>query len=347
MFFSGGTNFGFLNGANSDTRGTDNAGLHTLITSYDYDSPITEYGGYTTKYNISTQLITARNTIITVKPDRPKEEPLVAYSELEPTGQLLLSSILDTQDMLSIPDIIPMEMLPINNNSGQSFGYILYRQSNIDIPTNATLKISGYVRDTVLVLLNGKLISNPPSIKADLTGFGFWKKKNSQLILTQEELKNATLDLLVENFGRNNFGTLDMFQQFKGLTEDVFINDIKLTSWQIAPLEFKKAWNKNLLQHEWSPIGKTVSTPALYRFILNIEGNPQDTYLDMRDWNKGITIVNGFVLGRHFFLGPQQSLYLPAPLLQSGSNDIVVFEHYNAPEILKFSNGPIWGGPSH
>lgn len=69
----------------------------------------------------------------------------------------------------------------------------------------------------------------------------------------------------------------------------------------------------------------------------------KDTFVDIQDWSKGIVIVNGFVLGRIFAVGPQQTLYLPAGLLQEGENEIVVFEHFRAPEYLKFSDVPIFG----
>jgi beta-galactosidase len=38
-------------------------------------------------------------------------------------------------------------------------------------------------------------------------------------------------------------------------------------------------------------------------------------------------VVNGFNIGRYFNLaGPQRTLYLPAPMLKTGRNEIVVFE---------------------
>ena len=36
--------------------------------------------------------------------------------------------------------------------------------------------------------------------------------------------------------------------------------------------------------------------------------------------------VNGFLLGRYWNVGPEKSLYVPAPLLRRGRNEIVVFE---------------------
>lgn len=36
--------------------------------------------------------------------------------------------------------------------------------------------------------------------------------------------------------------------------------------------------------------------------------------------------MNGFNIGRYWDIGPQKTLYLPAPLLKKGSNEIIVFE---------------------
>jgi beta-galactosidase len=35
---------------------------------------------------------------------------------------------------------------------------------------------------------------------------------------------------------------------------------------------------------------------------------------------------NGFLLGRYWRRGPQRTLYVPAPLVRAGANDIVVLE---------------------
>ena len=36
--------------------------------------------------------------------------------------------------------------------------------------------------------------------------------------------------------------------------------------------------------------------------------------------------MNGFNIGRFWKIGPQKRLYIPAPLLIKGKNEIVVFE---------------------
>lgn len=54
-----------------------------------------------------------------------------------------------------------------------------------------------------------------------------------------------------------------------------------------------------------------------------------DTWIKTNEtwFNKGYVWVNGFNLGRYWeSMGPQHALYIPAPLLKEGSNEIIVLE---------------------
>ena len=50
---------------------------------------------------------------------------------------------------------------------------------------------------------------------------------------------------------------------------------------------------------------------------------------------KGVVWINGFNLGRYWNIGPGETLYVPAPLLKPGRNEIVVLELHrlNAPGV--------------
>lgn len=41
---------------------------------------------------------------------------------------------------------------------------------------------------------------------------------------------------------------------------------------------------------------------------------------------KGVAWINGFNLGRYWNIGPGDALYVPAPVLRRGRNEIVIFE---------------------
>jgi beta-galactosidase len=51
-----------------------------------------------------------------------------------------------------------------------------------------------------------------------------------------------------------------------------------------------------------------------------------DTFLDTGEFTKGQLWLNGFALGRIWNVGPQKTLYAPAPLLVKGTNAVIVFD---------------------
>lgn len=67
------------------------------------------------------------------------------------------------------------------------------------------------------------------------------------------------------------------------------------------------------------------NTPSFYQFELEVE-EIADTFLDMTGWGKGCVFVNQFHVGRFWDRGSQRRLYVPAPLLKKGVNQIIVFE---------------------
>ncbi|XP_044739501.1 beta-galactosidase-1-like protein 3 isoform X2 [Chrysoperla carnea] len=348
--FHGGTSFGFLNGANMEGGQTDNGGLQPDTTSYDYDAPLTESGDYTEKYEVVVELVGQYNPEKTLLPDRPSETPKIVYNSLEIIDVLEFSTVLSKIDGIPSKNVVSMEELPINNNSGQSYGYIVYQKKNLNIRANSVLKIQGRVCDTLIVLINGQRITEP-LLKADqLKGFGYWKKKDGELNLGSQDYENATLELIVENWGRNNFGGLNQFNQKKGLWQgDVLLNNSTLENWTIYPLEFRSSWTNSLSSSsswkrfsDYKQSKNEKSGPILLKTILKIDNPVADTFIDLRDWVKGIVVVNGFVLGRYSIIGPQYFLYLPAPLLKSGDNEIIIFEHFTPSSKLSFSKSQIF-----
>jgi beta-galactosidase len=49
----------------------------------------------------------------------------------------------------------------------------------------------------------------------------------------------------------------------------------------------------------------------------------------MRPWGKGCVWINGHNIGRFWYIGAQQTLYVPAPWLRKGKNEIMIFEQLN------------------
>ncbi|KAJ8920358.1 hypothetical protein NQ315_005222 [Exocentrus adspersus] len=341
--FIGGTNFGFSNGA---TYGTADIGIESITTSYDFDAPLNEAGDYTDKYFDIKELVAKYNPVKTSTPEVPELIPKVAYPTISIEKEITFSDLIknNAPHVIESENVIAMEKLDINSNSGQASGYIVYRKENVDLAPKTMLKIGGKVCDSAEVLIDGVRVSPNFETKADFDNFGFWRKQDATLQVNTEEKKGATLDILVENWGRVNGGRVTGYNQtFKGLWQgDVYLNDKKVSDWKIIPLEFKKDWTNNL--KSWSEVASSTG-PALYYANLEISDEPSDTYIDMRQWTRGLVAVNGFPLGRYTRIGPQQALYLPAPFLKKGSNSIVVFEEYKGADELKFVTKQIWSNP--
>jgi beta-galactosidase len=64
---------------------------------------------------------------------------------------------------------------------------------------------------------------------------------------------------------------------------------------------------------------------CFYRGSFDVD-EPTDTFVDLRSFGKGEVFINGRPLGRFWNIGPQGTLYLPAPWLKKGANEIVVFD---------------------
>lgn len=335
--FHGGSSWGFMNGANLD----DDGAYQPDTNSYDYDAPLNEAGDYTDKYYSVQKLNEKYNEIKTLLPFPPPATVKIAYDEIKITEQLTINELINNAELhIEKHNLLPMEMLPINNNAGQSYGYIVYRKKNLTIPPNSYLKIEGRVCDTVMVLIDGKLKTKLLRTQDDLEKFGYWKLKDGLLNLEDKVYNDATLDIIIENSGRVNYGKLHQFNQKKGLWQgNVSVNGVNLYDWEMIPLEFKKNWVNNL--KGWhNPTFEY--GPAIYKGILKIARVRNDSYIYMGAWTKGIVIINGFVLSRYLKFGPQQTVYLPGPFLKDGDNEILIFEHFIPTTTINFVANPIY-----
>lgn len=292
----GGTNFGFTTGANYDK----DHGIQPDITSYDYDAPISEAGWATPKYD------SLRNEIQNYTKEKLPPVPApVKVIEL-PAIKFDRSADLFTMvnKMTPIVNDTPMTFEDLN----QGYGYVLYRR-RFNQPANGKLVING-LRDYATVYVNGKKV-------------GELNRVNNKYEMDIDVPFNGTLDILVENMGRINYGE-EIVKNLKGIISPVLIAGHEITgSWQMYQLPMSSA--PTTISDKLNAIE---NHPAIYhaKFDLNETG---DTFLEMSKWGKGIVFVNGHNLGRFWKIGPQQTLYLPGCWLKKGANDIVVFDQLN------------------
>ena len=148
---------------------------------------------------------------------------------------------------------------------------------------------------------------------------------------------NATLELLVENMGRINYGA-DVVHNAKGIIAPVVLGGFNVTGgWSMYKLPFDKV--PDLAKYT---VKNREGMPTLYSGSFEAK-QTGDVFLDMRGWGKGIVFVNGHNLGRYWKVGPQQTLYLPGCWLNKGKNEVVVLEQQNdvLQKELKTTDKPI------
>ncbi len=288
--FQGGTNFGFMNGANyADCLTPD-------VTSYDYDAVLTEDGLLTEKYQRFREIIGKYRKIpeVTLSPAVPR----MACGRVAVSEKVSLFSVLEDLSA-PVPGVSPRSM-------GQNYGYILYRTSLGTEERLQRLRL-WKANDRAQVFVDGV----PAATLYD------------RELLEERELdisfsKGASMDILVENMGRVNYGPR-LEDQRKGIDGGVTVNGHWHSHWLHYPLpldnldrlDFTKEYREGL--------------PGFYRFVFQVE-EPGDTFLDFSGWGKGCAFLNGFHLGRFWELGPQRRLYIPAPLLKAGGNELILFE---------------------
>ncbi|MBV7697934.1 beta-galactosidase [Streptomyces sp. TRM70350] len=288
--FHGGTNFGFTNGANHDHA------YAPITTSYDYDAPLTESGDPGPKYHAFREVI-ARHAPV---PDEPAPAP----------GPKLPPTVVELDRRAALLPLVPWKSDPVHADSpltmeelGQRSGYTLYRTTLLT-GGDGLLHFAGGVGDRAQVFLDGA----PVGVLE--------RERHDETLPVRVPRPGTTLDVLVENMGGANYGP--RIGEPKGLLGPVTFDGEELRGWDCHPLPLNDIEG---LPFETTP----VVGPAFHHGTFEI-AEPTDTFLSLPGWTKGQAWINGFHLGRYWNRGPQRTLYVPAPALRPGVNDLVLLE---------------------
>jgi beta-galactosidase len=291
--FNGGTNFGFMAGANYGKH------YEPDVTSYDYDAPLNEMGQPTPKYFAIRRTIAKHLPGDKKLPPVPDSPSVITIPTIHFNKKASLWNQLPKSKQLDQPK--PMEAL------GQNYGYILY-QTKLKGVTHGKLKIID-LHDFATVFLDGKLIGTIDR-----------SKSQNSIKIPETDNPHPTLDILVEAMGRINYGA-KMIDR-KGITDRVQLDYMTLMNWKVYNIPMKAGWVQNL---SFKNNAKTKRPGTFFKghFNLNKVGS---TYIDMSKWEKGFVWLNGHNLGRFWNVGPQQRLYCPGSWLHKGKNAIIVFD---------------------
>lgn len=292
----GGTNFGFTSGAN---YGND-TDIQPDLTSYDYDAPISEAGWATDKYKAIREVM--KKSVKYAIPAIPARIPVIALPKISLTKTYDLFTMIKDEKFVESDTLLSFEDL------NQGSGYVLYRR-HFNQPIEGKMLVKG-IADYALVYVNGEKVGELNRV---------FDKDSLEINIPF----NSTLDILVENMGRINYGAR-IIQNRKGILGSITIDGNDITGdWKMYKIPFDNVPN---LSSKKEGYGKGL--PVVYSGQFNVD-NIGDTFLDMREWGKGIVFVNGINLGRYWKVGPQHTLYLPGCFLKKGNNNVVIFEQQN------------------
>ena len=302
--FHGGTNFGFMNGANNYDE------YQPTVNSYDDDAPVNENGAITPKYELFREVIKEFGGDTST--ELPAPIPTKKYGTLTFTES---ARLMDNLNVLSKPvhAAAPLTMEELD----LGYGFVLYH-THVSGPREELPVVLQDVRDRAHIYVNGKFM-----------GIQYRNDKESQVKIAVPR-DGCDLDILVENMGRTNYGYHLMDR--KGITEGIRLGQAFVYQWDHYPLGLT-----DLSKVEFKAgVPAFDGTPLFMRATLKVEGKPEDTFVKLPGFKKGVIFVNGRILSRYWEVGPQHSAYLPAPFMKQGDNEIIVLEldGFDKPEAL-------------
>ncbi len=293
----GGTNFGLTAGANDSGR------YLPMVTSYDYDSPISESGDLTEKFRAFRDVI-ARHAPV---PDEPLPEPVDA-----PAFDVPLEAVADPLGAVAT-DRGAFDSPPTMDELGADVVLVEYAAS-----------LDGTAADTRSAVLEFDEVRDYAWAQVDDRTVGTLQRTLRDNALTIPA--GSALRLLVEETGRVNYDT--RIGEPKGLIGTPRIDGAAMPGpWQVRTFDVPALGQAvaDAAADASAIADGRAAGPVGLRATFHLE-NGADLFLDTRGWGKGYAWVNGFFLGRYWRRGPQRTLFVPAPVTREGENLVVIVE---------------------
>lgn len=290
--FHGGTNFGVTNGAN------DQGVYQPVVTSYDYDAPLDEAGHPTPKYHAFRAVIARYHAVPHGVPPPPEPAPTPTASLRGPVRLLEAPQRWGTWQthghLPTFDELTPVPRLALLRTriAGDRAGLLIF----------------GAIRDRAAVFLDN-----------DPLGTLLREHHDRAVVLPRAR---GQLDVLVEDQGRVNYG--DRIGEAKGIVGGARLHGEPLTDWEVLPVDLAAVPTLKPESEDVGPPGPLVG-PVVVHAEFDV-AEPADLFLDTSGWGKGMAWLNGFALGSYWRRGPQRTMYVPAPVVRKGANELVVFE---------------------
>lgn len=301
--FHGGTNFGYMNGANEYDC------YEPTVSSYDDDAPVNESGELTEKYYLFREVISKYSPIPDIELPAPIKK--MNYGKFKFTESALVFDNLDNlSEEIELINPVPMEKL------NQGYGYILYKSFVRGPREEQEVRLQD-VHDRGYIYKDRKLL-----------GIQYCNDKENK-VRTSFDANGNELAVIVENMGRVNYGA--HLKDSKGITYGIGLGNNFIFHWQAYTLPFD---NIDKVKFK-GQVDKFNGEPMILRSVIDID-ECHDTFIKLPGFKKGIIILNGKVISRYWEIGPQKSAYIPAPFIKKGKNKIAIveFEGFENPEFI-------------
>jgi beta-galactosidase len=293
----GGTNFGLTAGANDSGR------YLPMVTSYDYDSPISESGDLTEKF-LAFRDVIARHAPV---PDEWLPEPADA-----PAFDVLLEAVADPLGAVAT-DRGAFDSPPTMDELGADVVLVEYAAS-----------LDGTAAATRSAVLEFDEVRDHARVQVDHHPVGTLQRTLRDNALTIPA--GSGLRLLVEETGRVNYDT--RIGEPKGLIGTPRIDGSPMRGpWQVRTFDVPALGQAvaDAAADATAIADGRATGPVGLRATFRLD-EVSDLFLDTRGWGKGYAWVNGFFLGRYWRRGPQRTLFVPAPVTREGENLVVIVE---------------------
>ena len=329
--------------------------------AYDYDAPIAENGELTEKFRAFREVV-ARHRQLPPLEEHLAELGLDAVPARLPAGAVTIDKTIalrGTERFTRPADVHPMP--PAFEDIGLERG-LLRLSRDIEIsrsdregwPAITPLKLYD-LHDRAWVYVDGLYAGQagldpaqaqiPNGQRTDDTDPATVELAHlADRLLPEGGHRTVRVEILVENLGRVNFGP--RLGERKGVLGGVwqtirFLNDWEADVW---PLEDMADELTELVQRAPELAADAPAETALPVLVAaSFEADQQaDTFLDVSGAGHGVAYVGGFCVGRYWDVGPQQTLYVPAPLVRAGRNEVLLLDLEKRPTQLALAEGHIF-----
>ncbi len=282
--------------------------LQPTITSYDSDAPIGEDGTITEKFSALRAAFAPFHSA-----ELPAIPPAPVVQQPQTVTFTPVASLYDTVRAYAA-DTDPRSAMPQTfEELGQPDGVVAYL-AIADLPGDVELSVDG-LHDRAVVFVDGvraATLERDRATSAVLTG----------------SARRAEIMIVVEALGRINYGY--RLGEHKGIT------GVRLER------RLVHGWSHTLLPETvWeAPVAPGSDGVAVAEVHVT---DVADAWLALAEGGAGWVWLNGFLLGRYDRVGPQITLYAPAPLWREGPNEVRVVDFVSLPARVELRERPDFG----